>query len=395
MPFEETREFELHELVAQNEQWQRRLKVVMHMEKWLGANISRYSVEEQYWRTAAQCKQKGKGYLCCHLMLGKAVIPNGSDPLFTDEFFDDVSLWKQLEGKLPDPGQNNFASTKVTEFWNEIRRARDMWSKVVLDAAEVRLLTVNARSTHAVKVLTSRIRETHPKLSEDVVTEHITGLILRYTCIAGFESNQHGSIDPDWSALFPELCECFASPLNHVFDQYFSVFDEDSLFNGRGNFFRNIEQNGGCLPNGGSYEMNPPFEETILNKVAAIVRKTFMQRECTARLVLFVPDWPNTMYVPALRDLLCKMAHHSMQTVAKLKYGHVSRSGLSVKTIVFVFVGKANPESEASDFMSECKKMLESSIDQITLTARFSAMESTIDQLLQSQISHAKSRYQI
>jgi hypothetical protein len=325
---------------------------------------------------------KGKGYLYCHLLLGKAMCSGGTDALFTDDYFEDVSLWKQLEGRQPDPAQSSFRSEKVVRFWTELGNARDQYDSSS-DGVVLNVLTKIRIASPAVKQLTLEIQRAHSTTPTQVVEEMITGLILRYRCVGGFESNQHASIALEWRTEFPSLHECFASPLNHVFDSYYSVFDDDMLFNGMGNFFRMVEQNHGCLLDGPSYEMNPPFEETILNKVAGIVSRSFGREPCKSRLILFVPDWPNTEYIPALRTLVSQMSGYSMEQAVNLNYGHVSGRGLTVKTLVFVLVGKSNTPTESMDFLSKCKQMLSPlNVLPVQLAARFSAFEDRIDRMV-------------
>ena len=53
--------------------------------------------------------------------------------------------------------------------------------------------------------------------------------------------------------------ECFASPFNCYFRQYCSAFgDTDGYFGSMGSFF-------GFQPITGSFEMNPPFSEELID----------------------------------------------------------------------------------------------------------------------------------
>ena len=62
--------------------------------------------------------------------------------------------------------------------------------------------------------------------------------------------------------IFAVKMELFASPLNHYYDQYYSLFDIDQMFGGLGNSL-NLKE----FPEGG-YEANPPFVEHIMEKSA-------------------------------------------------------------------------------------------------------------------------------
>ena len=217
-------------LQTANKLWMRRLRVVLYMEKWLGGNISRFSVEDRRTRNAYECREKGKGYLYCHLLLGKTLFPNGSDPLFTDHYFDDISLWKQLEGISVEDGQEDFESENVHIFWETLKSVRisngvgetlvDVRNDTVIQLPHARRYVPSAAS-RTVEDIALNMYENVPK---EIADEMIIGLILRYRCVGGFESNQHGSIPTNWRDEFPEMYECFASPLNHVFKKYYSVF---------------------------------------------------------------------------------------------------------------------------------------------------------------------------
>jgi hypothetical protein len=56
------------------------------------------------------------------------------------------------------------------------------------------------------------------------------------------------------------------------------------------------------------------------------------------------------------------MPNHSVQKVARLKYGHISakKHRLWVDTIVFVLVGNGHTAEEADEFISRCLQILDS-----------------------------------
>jgi len=253
-----------------NKLWQRRLNVVLAMEVWMRDHLSEFvlgknrAVER---RKDSEYEDKGREYLYCHLLLGKTVYPGGEDPLFTDWGGDlasflghDPSLHKQLE--LCRNGTCEPSNGNVSQFRMELEQRIALINTSVDGDDVVRLPAVLAayvQDRHALDVVQGVAASLNGHLSQSIVDEHIIGLILRYRCIGGFDSNQHGSISKAWSESFPHMTECFASPLNHVFGDYFSVFDEDAVFGSRGNLLKTIDHVGGILPDGGLFEMNPPL----------------------------------------------------------------------------------------------------------------------------------------
>jgi hypothetical protein len=62
--------------------------------------------------------------------------------------------------------------------------------------------------------------------------------------------------------------EMFASPINHFYDKFYSLFKIDENFGGIGN---SLTQD--FYPPG-SYESNPPFHEVIFEKNALCIEKS-------------------------------------------------------------------------------------------------------------------------
>jgi hypothetical protein len=98
---------------------------------------------------------------------------------------------------------------------------------------------------------------------EDWIEDQMTGLVLRYKCMGGFGDNLHGSVPSNWaSAMGADWAECFALQLNHKFNMYYSIFDQDKVFGSRGNFFLYMHGMRNVLPDG-KYEINPPWNNQM------------------------------------------------------------------------------------------------------------------------------------
>jgi hypothetical protein len=364
-----------------NKLWQRRLNVVLSMEVWMAANLSPYVSGKDgavVRRSRTDRVEKGREYLYCHLLLGKTLCPEGGDPLFTDEDFwldrggfKDISLQKQLD--LDEKGSFRPASglvgTNVTAFLREISRLkRSMFDGVGTDSAPaydiVRGTYVRGSAVHVIRDLESAMSG---RFSPDVISEHMIGLILRYRCIGGFHSNQHASIQRGWRMSFPNMIECFASPLNHVFDDYFSVFEEDRVFGGKGNLLLSIKD--GALPTPAGrlepydVEMNPPFEETILDKAADIVCKTFAVTGCVVRLVMFVPNWTDSDFFRKLDQLTVDVGpRYAVMEEKRIRYENARGGAPPVDSLMFIFVGSGCTAEQAAAFTARCREVMHGSL---------------------------------
>jgi hypothetical protein len=98
------------------------------------------------------------------------------------------------------------------------------------------------------------------------------GLVLRYMCLGAFDSNFHGSVPQSWAQELPGFVECFASPFNHKFRTYYTMFEQDRDFGSSGNFFVMLERKGGILPPG-RYEMNPPWMNAMYERLQEVIKQ--------------------------------------------------------------------------------------------------------------------------
>jgi hypothetical protein len=365
-----------------NKRWQRRLNVVLSMERWMAANLSQYVSGKDgavARRRRNEFEEKGREYLYCHLLLGKTLCPEGGDPLFTDEGgwfhdrgFKDISLQKQLD--LDENGSflsaDGSVGTNVTAFLLEIGSLKQsMFDGVENDSAPaydvVRGTYVRGSVVRVISALESALGV---RLTPDEISEHMIGLILRYRCIGGFNSNQHASIQRSWRGSFPNTIECFASPLNHVFDDYFSVFEEDGVFGSKGNLLLSINS-GGMLPTPAGrrepydVEMNPPFEETILDKAADIVCKTLAATGCVVRLVMFAPNWKDSAFFRKL-EKLTKDAdpRYAVMEEKRISYDNARGGVPPVDSLMFIFVGSGCSAEQAAAFIAGCRAMMRGSL---------------------------------
>ena len=81
--------------------------------------------------------------------------------------------------------------------------------------------------------------------------------------------------------------ECFASPLNHNLNSYFSLFpDTDRPFGSSGNFFSDFLD---CKVRG--YVINPPFTANMLTATVELCVKKLTNSKCT--ILFYAPKWAH------------------------------------------------------------------------------------------------------
>lgn len=86
--------------------------------------------------------------------------------------------------------------------------------------------------------------------------------------------------------------ELFASPLNCGLPRYCSVFaDTDKWFGSFGSFFSFCRPGGPLMSEGGSYECNPPFDETLIQKALAALTAALEACEKPLSVAMILPDW--------------------------------------------------------------------------------------------------------
>ena len=296
----------LKRLQHANKLWKRRLDVVLFMEEWIAVHLKPRGAYDRVDRTRDALLAKGREYLYGHLFWGRMRFGakksggEGGDPLFYDyddgEEDEDVTLREQLV----DGAYGAFVETlarcrrlHLVEGGSDDSRFDE---PVLLEDVEEKYVQIMMNPNY------NRLRCRLHSLIHDraIRTCVLVGLILRYRCIGGFESNLHGSVP----TLLPGFTECFASPLNHRSEIYHSFFDDDvgGVFNARPDFFRTAVDNNVLPP--GDYHINPPFHEGVLDAVAAIVKSSF-ESGAAIRAVVVVPRWRDAAFIATLDSVRC------------------------------------------------------------------------------------------
>jgi hypothetical protein len=251
-------------------------------------------------RTPVEKERKAEQYVMEHLSMGKMFYPlEKDDPLFTQKQYANDSLMSQLNS----PGLYDEFQEQV---WICLSRIKDRLTESDTISWDTATDGMDENTKKRIESWWNRTTE-----STDLEDQRLIGLILRYRCVGGFTSTMHGSVPAIWGQILPDFIECFASPLNHKFAQYHSLFDDDMEdFGCSGNFFRCVETNNGRLTPYKNYEINPPFANCIYDRIQSILEKTLLNRGPGSvdpkgmKILLIAPAWNDAGWMKGINDLL-------------------------------------------------------------------------------------------
>lgn len=95
--------------------------------------------------------------------------------------------------------------------------------------------------------------------------------------------------------------ELFGSPINHYYDNYYSLFQLDRVFGSRGNFFTAPDSDfrSGC------FQVNPPFIDSLFTKTTCRILKLLEEAEAEGAHLTFIyimPRWSDFFTLNAVTD---------------------------------------------------------------------------------------------
>lgn len=130
-------------------------------------------------------------------------------------------------------------------------------------------------------------------------------LLSQYSLLDGL--SYQWSLPPNCFKFLIERCgiktELFASPLNHHMTNYFSLFpDNDVIFGSKGDFFKSTWD---TFKDGGFYEANPPFIESVFIKSAQIIINYLIKAEkygVNLSFMYIMPDWTDSFAYQRLTE---------------------------------------------------------------------------------------------
>ena len=324
-----------------NKQWWYRLRLVHELANWVFQHLdSRHAT----WGKSLDKKATPEGrrtkamqYVIEHMALGVMLFPlERADPLFTEKEYEDESLQLQLE-----PGTYPAFRAQVEKKIERLR-AFDPASRETISWDEA-TNGINEAAIARLEQLWTRL-ERKRKLSESQIEQEMIGLVLRYKCMGGFENTFHGSVPAEWGQRLADYHECFASPLNHKFKTYYSMFEQDKVFGSNGNFFAAVQENRGILPSG-YYEINPPWMNASFEMVARILKRS-INKGSRITTIMVGPCWKDTRWIPALKSLVEELPH-SHSGIANLLYSQdMNGETFKLKTIYWVISTDEMPEGQ-------------------------------------------------
>jgi hypothetical protein len=332
--------------VDNNKRWLHRLNLVTTLSEWTEANLSpTHIVWDGQDRDKKRSRQgrymKAAQYVHAHLMIGRMLYPCVSqdpyidDPLFASEEYPNDSMQLQLR-----PGA-------YPEFQAQVRQARErvMNPRALTLIPEVTWEMVLCRIKSPQVVSRLELFSEKSNLNQSV----LIGLVLRYLCVGGLDDNLHASITQSGAEAMGSHCvECFASPFNHKFATYFSMFEEDRVLGSQGNFFKAVEEHNGMLPTKFQrFEMNPPWINDVYERLVEIVDRSLSTRY-DLEIIVLAPQWVVTRWIPGFSSLLRNgknpaYASHSITPYTTvqpktMQYIHdLSDTKLFLRTVSWIF----------------------------------------------------------
>jgi hypothetical protein len=173
----------------------------------------------------------------------------------------------------------------------------------------------------------------------------IKTLLLRYETISqGGEGFQYASPTRFYQLLrdkYKVKTECFASPINCYFENYYSAFeDTDKDFNSLGSFFESALEPG-------NYVANPPFEEEVMNKMSEIIKKCIKSSQQFTFFIIH-PMWSDSKSFLLLNNLARKVLK-----IDKVNYHTEKKTDIFIKSYLLIL-------SNISDFKFDEQELLRS-----------------------------------
>lgn len=339
-----------------NKQWVQRFLKVRYLAGWVSENLKTEPVRWEGSRSHAK-KRTDEGkmaksfqYVYEHLAVGKMMHPmERVDPLFTRAQYVDDSMITQLRPGAYSDFQRVIQET-ITELHAGFRERR--YNR---DSSKIEWAMIQEDMNDTARELTDQLRDSlcgrfsASEFDSDWVDQEMIGLVLRYKCMGAFSDNLHGSVPSCWmDVLGSDYVECFASPFNHKFKRYYSIYEQDRVFGSLGNFFAMVEQNNGTLPLCSKYEINPPWNNQMYERVQEILSQTLCNKSPVEAIVVG-PSWTKTSWIPGLTSLIESNPQYTENSFKGERimhyYNDMQARKFPLKTVYWVFSVAGLPDS--------------------------------------------------
>jgi hypothetical protein len=118
-------------------------------------------------------------------------------------------------------------------------------------------------------------------------------LLARYETYSagatGFQGALPHNVFDALKDIFKVDTECFASPLNCHFTNYYSAFaDTDNWFGSKGTFFKDFK------PLTGAFAVNPPFVNEVMLETSLNLNKLLDQPDADLFFFIIMPAWTDS-----------------------------------------------------------------------------------------------------
>ena len=324
-----------------HQDWRARLVVVDRLADWVCSNLD-WEKREKH-ENPKERRRKAYQYVHEHFIVGQMKQPfEREDPLFTRAHYEDPSM------------ENMLRSGMYPLFKARMHRELEWFDQEIVsceNGARLTLIDVTAGvPPHTRKILQgleAELRQRHKEQDEKWYEDQLVGLVVRYRCMGVFSDNLHGSFPKSWAEHFPDCVECFASPFNHKYETYFSMFEADRVFGSNGCFFVYLAEREDMLP-AGRYEINPPYINEVYDRIQQILRKS-MAGSDAIQAIVGAPNWADADWYTEGFPSLLKIAGYSKRsfhTVIDIEYvNDAMGQRWNQPTAIWVYTTRAIPKS--------------------------------------------------
>jgi hypothetical protein len=144
--------------------------------------------------------------------------------------------------------------------------------------------------------------------------------------------------------------ELFASPVNHHYDKYYSLFDIDRLFGSRGNFFTAPDDDfvEGC------FQVNPPFIDSLFTRTTNKVISLLEKAERAGKALTFVyimPLWDDFLTYTMVSD--CRFCARNVKLNADRHYYYEYNTESYIKAKFNTSVVILSTQDKISDHIND------------------------------------------
>ena len=136
--------------------------------------------------------------------------------------------------------------------------------------------------------------------------------------------------------------ELFASPLNRLLDNYYSLFPLDKLFGSRGNFFLSPDSDFVS----GAYEVNPPFIDSLFLKTTLRILRLLEIAEGNDKDLTFIyimPKWTDFETYSLVKESQFCIKEIILRPYCHYYFQYITNTYIKAKFTTCIVILSTNP----------------------------------------------------